>query len=666
MTLKLLTTITLLLYFYKSGAVQYFTDGSDCKRECKWPAEPAICRFNFTLELYYSMSKACYDCPFNITNCDLQDCVPLNGVARAIMTVNRQFPGPKIEVCEGDSIEVEVTNLLGNSEGTTIHWHGVHVRNSPYMDGVPMITQCAIPTHTKFVYSLLVEPTGTHWWHAHSGMQRSDGLFGALIVRQAPLRNPNSYLYDYDLSEHIMIVHDWLDQLTLAKFASHHHDDGSNKPEAVLINGKGKRHEFIDENGQTQFTPREVFEVEQGFRYMFRSISNAITNCALKISVDNHTLLIISSDGAAINPIEVDAYVIYGGERFGFVLNANQSISNYWVRVKGLADCRYVQELAIIRYKGAASEIPKENEDIDRQGKVLNPLNKEESEDNIPIVELTSTDEEDDPALLQQEPDKKFYLAMDFNKVNNYNYHKPEHYPIEQVDRSHHLYSPQFNHISFEFPSSPLLSQPSDNLEEELCTEETFSNSKNCSVEYCQCTYTLTVRLGDVVELIIVDEGVTFDASHPVHLHGQYFRVIGQGKLGSSTSVEEVKQLDKNGILTRTFYQPVKKDTVIVPDGGYTILRFHATNPGWWLFHCHLEFHIEIGMGLVIHVGDDSDLPEIPDNFPRCGSWPQSVSVLKPTEETRCPPTSTGCSVFSNISFYSYCLIVLSCFRYYK
>ncbi|XP_033096053.1 laccase-1-like [Anneissia japonica] len=546
--------LELFLLCYTADAATYFADGRDCKRNCEWPYEPAICRFNFTVELYYSMSKACYDCPFNMTDCDSQDCVPLNGVGRAILTVNRQFPGPKIEVCEGDSIEVAVTNHLSNAEGTSIHWHGVHVRNRQYMDGVSMLTQCPIPSYASFLYSLEVHPVGTHWWHGHSGMHRSDGIFGALIVRQAPSRDANYLLYDYDLSEHIMLVHDWLDQITVVKFSAHHHDDGSNKPESVLINGKGKRQEQTNDQGQTKFTPRETFRVKKGFRYRFRSISNAITNCPLKISIDNHTMLIISSDGAPTEPVKVDAFVIYGGERFDFVLNANQTIDNYWVRVKGLADCNSVQELAILQYEGAVYENPHLSETTDREGTILNPFNTPATDENIAIVELNAIEdieEPEDQALLQQEPDHKFYIAMDFNKVNNYHFHHPEYYPIEEIDRSHHLYSKQRN-------------------------------------------------------------------------------------------------------LTRKLERAIKKDTVIVPDGGYTIIRFHATNPGWWLFHCHLEFHVEIGMALVIHVGNDSDLPKIPENFPRCGSWPQSTSpTTKPTDNT--PSTSPIASEI-NMMFILFCV----------
>ena len=56
------------------------------------------CRYVFTVEWLESMSAACYDCPFNMTDCDRPGCIPVNGVQRPIITVNRQLPGPPIEV----------------------------------------------------------------------------------------------------------------------------------------------------------------------------------------------------------------------------------------------------------------------------------------------------------------------------------------------------------------------------------------------------------------------------------------------------------------------------------------------------------------------------------------------------------------------------------------
>ena len=54
----------------------------------------------------------------------------------------------------------------------------------------------------------------------------------------------------------------------------------------------------------------------------------------------------------------------------------------------------------------------------------------------------------------------------------------------------------------------------------------------------------------------------------------------------------------------------------------------HST--GYWLLHCHISFHIEVGMGLVFKVGDESMLPPLPNDFPRCGSWqPTRTESLK-------------------------------------
>ena len=57
-------------------------------------------------------------------------------------------------MCEGDTITVNVTNHLRNGEGTSIHWHGFHVKNEQYMDRVGMLTQCPIPVGNSFTYKI--------------------------------------------------------------------------------------------------------------------------------------------------------------------------------------------------------------------------------------------------------------------------------------------------------------------------------------------------------------------------------------------------------------------------------------------------------------------------------------------------------------------------------
>ena len=80
---------------------------------------------------------------------------------------------------------MEVLNDMQNGEGISIHWHGFFQKGTPYMDGVTQLTQCPINPYSTFIYDFMADQPGTHWWHGHTGLHRADGLFGALIVRQA-------------------------------------------------------------------------------------------------------------------------------------------------------------------------------------------------------------------------------------------------------------------------------------------------------------------------------------------------------------------------------------------------------------------------------------------------------------------------------------------------
>ncbi|KAJ6648616.1 G-protein coupled receptor Mth2, partial [Pseudolycoriella hygida] len=108
-----------------------------CVRDCKEGASPMTCNYTFMVEWYETLSKACYNCPFNETDCDRPHCIYGDGVRRSIMTINRMMPGPPIQVCLGDTVVVDVVNRL-MGESTSIHWHGMHQRDSPYMDGISL------------------------------------------------------------------------------------------------------------------------------------------------------------------------------------------------------------------------------------------------------------------------------------------------------------------------------------------------------------------------------------------------------------------------------------------------------------------------------------------------------------------------------------------------
>lgn len=428
---------------------------------------------------------------------------------RNVLVINRMMPGPMLQVCYGDTVMVDVVNgLMG--ESTTIHWHGMHMKESPYMDGVPQVTQCPIAPHTTFRYTFRADHEGTHWWHSHIGVQRSDGAFGALIVRKPKEQQPPSVtkLYEFDLPEHIIIIQDWEHMSAVATFSAFHHSIGDNKPQNLLINGKGKYMEprqqpadgvtivdvnafkkmangeilqstenyphdvevsgdIIDpvkmanltrtrgdatasnatDNAETHkrdkreylaeaiLTPLEVYHVAAGHSYRFRTINAGFLNCPVEISIDQHNITVIASDGWYFDPVEVSSLVTYAGERFDFVVNANQPIDNYWIRVRGLMDCdeRFTKayQVAVLRYESAAENLPSGFHpvwDEIRPGLQMNALNRGTGlVESVSIAELTSLDD-DDPRLLNEHADFKFYIHYDFYDKDNPHFNNPNLY----------------------------------------------------------------------------------------------------------------------------------------------------------------------------------------------------------------------------------------------
>lgn len=94
---------------------------------------------------------------FNVTK---QDIWP-DGVYKQAIVVNGAFPGPTLEANWGDYFEIVVNNMM--DEGTSLHWHGLLQKATPWMDGVPSVQQCPIAPGTSFTYRFKADLYGTSW-----------------------------------------------------------------------------------------------------------------------------------------------------------------------------------------------------------------------------------------------------------------------------------------------------------------------------------------------------------------------------------------------------------------------------------------------------------------------------------------------------------------------
>ncbi|MFZ0219567.1 MAG: multicopper oxidase domain-containing protein [Candidatus Aquirickettsiella sp.] len=118
--------------------------------------------------------------------------------ARAI-AVNNQIPGPILHLKEGQPVVINVYNRL--NIGTSIHWHGLLV---PWqMDGVSGISQKPIPPGGIFHYQFTPHQSGSYWYHAHTGFQEQQGLYGGIIIDP---KTPVLYHYNKDF---VVVLSDW-------------------------------------------------------------------------------------------------------------------------------------------------------------------------------------------------------------------------------------------------------------------------------------------------------------------------------------------------------------------------------------------------------------------------------------------------------------------------
>lgn len=100
------------------------------------------------------------------------------------------------------------------------------------------------------------------------------------------------------------------------------------------------------------------------------------------------------------------------------------------------------------------------------------------------------------------------------------------------------------------------------------------------------------------MELIVLD--VDDSLTHPFHLHGHKFYVMDMSTFTDPITANEIL---KNGVplkKKKANPNPPHKDSILIPNPGYIRLQFRADNPGFWLGHCHFDWHLAIGKNHLI------------------------------------------------------------------
>ncbi|KAK8854564.1 hypothetical protein IAR55_003303 [Kwoniella newhampshirensis] len=522
-----------------------------------------------------------------------------DGFERQIYTVNNQFPGPKIEINEGDEVIVHVTNHL--EEGQSIHWHGLNQNGTVLMDGIAGVTQCPIPPGKTFTYKFRPQGQyGNFWWHSHYGNTMADGIIGPFIIHS--VRDPIVRGRDYD-EEQIVILHDWqhdrADVVTGAQTGpgGYRGTLASPEPDAILINGVGRTNctgTSIQYHAPCYDPPYAEIKVKPNKKYRLR-LENMGTHALVRTSIDEHEYEVVDADGVPVYGPTTHEIPIASAQRYSVLIKTDKGKAgdSFWIRAAPGVACELGERkdpgLAILRY---VDEHDKGGHDdpTSQPWHDLAPWDAQcvDLDQEHPLVPRNVRDAYEDPLDVHVmssnfgafvKPDGTVDLAFGFNNVT---------------------WRPRlFN---------PLLQQ--------LENGGTVPPDTAASATFWD----------DGPGIIIINNLDPGPLGHPYHLHGNDFQLLARGQ-GSMTA----EAFASWGYLKEN---PLRRDSFFVPGSSWAALRILTNNPGVWALHCHIGWHLSTGKLATIVVQ-----PETIKGFEQPYDWTnlcagQDTSAIGPSRRS--------------------------------
>lgn len=175
--------------------------------------------------------------------------------------------------------------------------------------------------------------------------------------------------------------------------------------------------------------------------------------------------------------------------------------------------------------------------------------------------------------------DREILDRKQLNYIDDFDLVPLEKTPVlEKVDKKIEL-SYQFENSGYSFNHVPYHSP-------EIPTLYTVISASNASIledktVYGAATNPQIISKGEIVEITVNSHDMM---KHPFHLHGHNFQVIYRGKDPSNMVIPE---------------HPMIRDTINLEGHSQVVLRFKADNPGIWIFHCHVDWHLIQGLAVT-------------------------------------------------------------------
>ncbi|WP_028626666.1 copper resistance system multicopper oxidase [Metapseudomonas resinovorans] len=523
--------------------------------------------------------------------------VNLTGKARIAKTINGTLPGPLLRWREGDTVTLRVRNRL--AEDTSIHWHGMILPAN--MDGVPGFSFAGIAPDGMYEYRFQVKQHGTYWYHSHSGLQEQVGVYGPIVIDP---KEPEPFQYQRD---YVVMLSDWTDEdpaRVMAKLKKQ--SDYYNQHKRTVgdfindVSEKGWSATMADRTmwADMKMSPTDLADVSgatytyllngqapdgnwtglfrPGEKIRLRFI-NGSAMTYFDVRIPGLKMTVIAADGQPVEPVSVDEFRIAVAETYD-VLVEPSSDEAYTIFAQSMDRSGYARGTLAVR-EGLSAPVP--------------------TPDPRPLISMADMGM-DHSAMGHGSQDGDDMAGMDHSAMQGMDHSQMggqmQAHPASEannplVDMQTMTPAPKLDDpgiglrdngrrvltyadLRSTFPD-PDGREPARTIELHLTGHmERFSWSFDgipfADAEPLRLTY------GERLRITLVNDTMM---THPIHLHGLW------------SDLE-----DEQGNFQ------VRKHTIDMPPGTRRSYRVTADALGRWAYHCHLLFHMDMGMFREVRV----------------------------------------------------------------
>ncbi|XP_061963705.1 laccase-4-like [Populus nigra] len=515
---------------------------------------------------------------------------------KPIVTVNGRFPGPTLYAREDDTVLVKVVNHV--KYNVSIHWHGIRQLRTGWADGPAYITQCPIQPGQSYVYNFTITgQRGTLLWHAHILWLRAT-VHGALVV--LPKRGI-PYPFPAPHKEVVVVLAEWWKSDTEAVINEALKSGlAPNVSDAHTINGHPGAVSACSSQGG--FT----LPVKNGETYMLRLI-NAALNEELFFKIAGHKLTVVEVDATYVKPFKTDTVLIAPGQTTNVLVTTNKNTGKYLVAASPFMDSPIAVDnmtaTATLQYSGALANSP--------TTLTTPPPKNATAVANQFTNSLRSLNSRKFPAKVPLNVDHNLFFTVGLG-VNPC--------PSCKAGNGSRVVA-SINNVTFVMPTTALLQAHFLNISGVFTTDFpakpphvfNYTGTPPTNLQTKSGTKVYRLSYNSTVQLVMQDTGIISPENHPIHLHGFNFFAVGRG-VGNYNPKTDTKKFN--------LVDPVERNTIGVPSGGWVAIRFRADNPGVWFMHCHLEVHTTWGLKMAFLVdngkGPKESLLPPPSDLPKC------------------------------------------------